>query len=260
MRIIIVTQAENLYLPGSFARVCRAFPSSVVCIAAAPAMSTHGGPLRGLVRHLRLFGLRGSATLGWRVIQAKAKAMVTSPGKKGPFHSIGQVAHAWDIPYHSIRSLKSTEFGSLLDRYQPDLLVSISCPQIIGKGIRDRLPLGSINVHGGPLPRYRGLLPAFWALRNGESKTAVTVHDLAARLDDGDILQQREVKILPEDTWDTLVRRTKGVGADLLIQAIGQIRDGTAVRRPNSESESTYFSFPTADDKRAFLATGRRFF
>lgn len=41
--------------------------------------------------------------------------------------------------------------------------------------------------------------------------------------------------------------------------AIGQINDGTAVRRPNPASESTYHSFPTAADKRAFLATGRRF-
>jgi len=167
MRIIIVTQEENLYLPGSFARVCRAFPDSVVCIAAAPAMSTHGGPLRGLLRHVQLFGLRGSATLGWRVMTAKVKALVTSPGKAGPFHAIGQVAHAWDIPYHSVGSLKGPEFGPMLDRYRPDLLVSIRCPQIIGKSIRDR-PMGSINVHRGPLPRYRGLLPAFWALRTAK--------------------------------------------------------------------------------------------
>jgi methionyl-tRNA formyltransferase len=159
-----------------------------------------------------------------------------------------------------VTRLKTSQFTAVLDKHQPDLLISISCPQIIGKSIRDRLPMGCINVHGAPLPRYRGLMPTFWVLRNNESKTATTVHDLTAKLDDGDILQQREIEILPEDTWDSLVRRTKEAGADLLIQTIKQIKAGTVLRRPNPEAESTYFSFPAAADKRAFFALGRRFF
>jgi methionyl-tRNA formyltransferase len=260
MRILIVTQEENLYLPRSFAKVCRAFPDEVVAIVSAPAMSTHGGAVKGFMKHVRLFGMLGTLTLAWRVLLAKVAAMATSPSKAGPFHSIEQVARAWDVPYHRVPDLKGARFSTVLDEQRPDLLVSISCPQIIGKSIRDRLPLGAINVHGAPLPRYRGLMPAFWVLRNGETRTAITVHDLAARLDDGDILAQQRVDILPLDTWDSLVRRTKDAGADLLVQTIEQIRDGSVVRRPNPEAESTYFSFPTSADKRAFLAMGRRFF
>ncbi len=260
MKIIIVTQEENLYLPRSFAKVCRAWPDSVVAIVSAPAMSTHGGTRKGFIKHFRLFGVRGTAILAARVILAKLKATLTSPGREGPFHSIEQVARAWHIPYHPVPDLKGRRFTAVLDQHQPDLLVSISCPQVIGKSIRDRLPLGAINVHGAPLPRYRGLMPAFWVLRNGETTTATTVHYLAAKLDDGEIVGQREIEILPQDTWDSLVRRTKDAGADLLVGAIVQIRDGTVVPRPNPEAEGTYFSFPTAEDKRAFLAAGRRFF
>ncbi len=144
--------------------------------------------------------------------------------------------------------------------YGGDLLISISCPQIIGKAIRDRFPKGAINLHGSPLPRYRGLMPAFWVLRNGEKETAITVHELDAKLDDGAILAQETIPIAADETWDSLVRKTKGAGAQLLIQTIRQIADGTVQRRPNLESEATYFSFPTADDKREFAAAGRRFF
>ena len=103
-------------------------------------------------------------------------------------------------------------------------------------------------------------MPAFWVLRNGETTTAVTVHELAAKLDDGDILAQREVPIEPDETRDSLVRRTKEAGAGLLIETIRQVADGTVVRLPNPQAEATYFSFPTAQDRRAFLAAGHRFF
>jgi methionyl-tRNA formyltransferase len=260
MRIIIVTQDERLYLPASFARVCAAYPGDVVAIVSAPALSTHGDPITGLWRHVRLFGVGGTAILTSRVALAWLRSKRGQPGREGPFYSIEQVARAFDVPYHEVDQLKGAGFSALLDRYAPELLVSISCPQIIGKAIRDRLPMGSINVHGAPLPRYRGLMPAFWVLRNGETSTAVTVHELAAKLDDGEILAQREVLILPDDTWDSLVTRTKEVGAELLVDTIARIADGSITRRPNPEAEATYFSFPTAADRRAFLGAGRRFF
>jgi len=222
-------------------------------------MSTHGGALRGLLRHVRLFGPVGTAVFGSRVIGAKIRDRTGQPDRNGPFHSIRAVAGAFDIPHHHVAKIKSDEFGSLLDKYEPELLISVSCPQIIGKKIRDRFPKGCINVHGAPLPRYRGLMPAFWALRFDEKKTATTVHVLADKLDNGEILKQREVDITPEDTWDSLVRKTKQAGAAALVETIHDIKRGTTRPLPNRDEEATYYSFPTARDRRAFLAAGRRF-
>lgn len=260
MKIIILTQNENLYLPKSFGTVCSALPGEVVAIVTSPAMSTHGGPLKGFLKHVRLFGLRGVIIMGTRVLRAKARALFTHPGPDGPFWSIQQVAGAFNIPCHSIDRIRDRAFQELLDTYEPELLISISCPQIIGKKIRDRIPKGCINVHGSPLPKYRGLMPAFWVLRNGEESTKVTVHDLGAKLDDGDILLQREVEIAPDDTWSSLVTKTKEAGAEVLLEAIARIKDGSVTRTPNREEEATYFSFPTSEDRDAFFKAGRRFF
>lgn len=260
MKIIILTQQENLYLPKSFAKVCKEFPDEVTCVVCCPAMSTHGGPVKGFIKHFRLFGIKGTWIMGFRVIVAKLKAKFTKPNQQGPFYSIKQVADAFKIPYHSIKKVKDQQFHDILDEYKPKLLISISCPQIIGKKIRDKIPMGCINVHGAPLPKYRGLMPAFWVLRNGETVTASTVHDLKAKLDDGDILIQRKVDISPNDTWDSLVTKTKSAGAQALVDAIKQIKQGTVERKPNKEEDATYFSFPTARDRKVFLKTGRRFF
>jgi len=259
MRILILTQEENLYLPTTFATVCREFPDDVVCIVSAPAMSTHGGAIRGLLRHLRLFGTVVTGRLAGRVIGAKIRDRVKRPGTDGPFHSIRAVGEAFGIPYHHVAKIKSDEFDALLDEYEPDLLVSVSCPQIIGKKVRDRFPKGCINVHGAPLPRYRGLMPAFWALRFDEKQTATTVHVLADKLDNGDILKQRNVEIGATDTWDSLVRKTKRAGAEALVETIRDIQHGTLKPRPNRDEEATYYSFPTRRDRKAFRAAGRRF-
>lgn len=260
MKILILTQEERLYLPPAIAQVCRDLDGEVCCLVAAPAMSTHGGAVKGLIRHVRLFGPTGTAQMVARVAGARLKDMAGKPGPDGRPYSMKAVAAMFGLPYHAIKKVNSDEFHALIDRYQPDLLVSMSCPQIIGKKVRGRFPAGCINVHGAPLPKYRGLMPAFWALRNNEPTTAATVHDLADKLDNGEILAQTEVPIAPEDTWESLVRKTKAAGARGLVEVCKQIKEGTARRTPNRDEDATYFSFPTDADRRAFLAAGRRFF
>lgn len=260
MRILILTQEDNLYLPSALQYVCRELADSIVCIVSSPAMSTHGGGVRGFLRHAHLFGFFGTSVIGIRIGRAKAFAMLTKPNKESHQYSVRQVAAAWHVPFHAVAKINSDQLHRIIDEYKPDLLISLSCPQIIGKKVRQRFPKGCINVHGSPLPRYRGLMPAFWVLRNGESRTGVTVHDLEARLDDGDILIQRDVDITPDDSWDSLVRRTKAIGATALVEAVRQIEAGTVARKPNRREDATYYSFPTAADRKAFLAMGRRFF
>jgi methionyl-tRNA formyltransferase len=260
MRVMILTQDESLYLPASLAVVCRELGERIVAIVTAPAMSTHGGSVRGLLKHMRVFGMRGTWQMATRVITAKLRDRLCSPTPDGPFFSVKAVADAFEIPYCHVDKMKSGEFEEVLKCHVADLLISISCPQIIGREVRNHFPRGCINVHGAPLPKYRGLMPAFWALKNGEKETASTVHDLAAKLDDGDIILQRVVAIEADETWDSLVRKTKAAGAKALVDAVLQIEDGTVRRRPNPEEESTYFSFPTPKDGREFRRSGKFFF
>ena len=260
MKILILTQEENLYLPRSFATVCQGRKSDICCIVSAPAMSTHGGPVKGFIKHLNLFGLIDTMRITFRVLHAKIMAKLISPKPDGPFYSIANVARAFDVPFYSVEKVKGEELQNIITKYQPELLISISCPQIIGKKVRERFAKGCINVHGAPLPKYRGLMPAFWELKNNETRTAATVHDLDSKLDNGAILLQQEVEITRADTWNSLVRKTKAAGAQALLEVIAQIEKGTVERKPNLDEEATYFSFPTATDRREFIAAGRRFF
>jgi methionyl-tRNA formyltransferase len=260
IRVLILSQDENVYLPASFAEVCRKLGSRIVTIVTLPAMSTHGGSIKGFLRHAKLFGFCGTMRMAVRVLKARFFAAISRPGVDGPYYSLKAVSEGFLVPYYNCANMKSPEFQAILDRFKPELLVSMSCPQIIRQEVRRQFPKGCINVHGAPLPRYRGLMPAFWALLNGEKTTAATVHDLAAKLDDGAILLQKEVPVDPEDTWDSLIRKTKAAGAQALVEAVLQIESDCVQRKPNREEDATYFSFPNAEDRKAFFATGRRFF
>ncbi len=259
MKILILTQEENIYLPESFAHVCLELKDKICFIVIAPAMSTHGGKIKGIVKHLCLFGFFDTSRIAIITLFNRIKSCLVSKISE-KYYSVKNVADHFDIPISKVDSLKSKEFEKILHEVSADLLISISCPLIIGKKIRDRFPMGCINVHGAPLPKYRGLMPAFWMLKNGEKTAGTTVHILDAKLDDGKILLQRTVPIDPEETWDSLVRKTKYEGARLLVEAVRQIEEDTVNYSENSEEEATYFSFPTASDRKEFLASGRKFF
>ncbi|MBH49862.1 MAG: hypothetical protein CMG69_03820 [Candidatus Marinimicrobia bacterium] len=261
MKILILTQDDNLYIPDALAKVCNSLNNSnekIVCIVSSPAMSTHGGVVKGIWNHIKLFGFRGTSIMIFRIIRNKILENFSTTNNNN--FSLRSVAAKFNIAFHRIKIINCNDFHLLIDKYSPDILVSLSCPQIIGKKVRNRFPMGCINVHGSPLPRYRGLMPSFWVLRNEESVTAVTVHDLTAKLDDGDILAQREVPISPEDTWDSLVKKTKAVGAIALIDTIRNIKNNSVKRMPNLNSKASYYSFPTSKDRKVFLSLGRLFF
>ncbi|MBW2272427.1 MAG: hypothetical protein JRG96_04090 [Deltaproteobacteria bacterium] len=261
MRIAIFTQDDRVYLPASVGTVVEAMPEQISCIVLSPPMSTHGGAVKGLLRHLPVFGVQGTLRMGWRVIWARIgpKLGFGPPGGR-QYWSIEDVGRRFGIPTFYVDEVNSPQMHEILDDHPSDLLVSVSCPQIIRAKLLRRFTHGGINVHSAPLPRYRGLMPAFWVLYNGEKETAVTVHDLAEKLDNGEILHQEPIAIEAGETWNSLLGKTKGAAGTALVKAIGQIADGTVVRRPNRDEDSTYFSFPTWKEARVFRSRGRRMF
>lgn len=98
---------------------------------------------------------------------------------------------------------------------------------------------GAINVHASLLPKYRGAAPIQWAVANGESHTGVTTLQMDAGLDTGNILLQRAVAILPEDNAQTLHDKLAGLGAELLMESLEGIEEGSLHPRTQDDSQAT---------------------
>jgi methionyl-tRNA formyltransferase len=156
-------------------------------------------------------------------------------------------------------SINSETSLQKLKSYDPDLLISIAGNQIFKKPLIELAPKGCLNLHTALLPKYRGLMPSFWVLKNDETNTGVSVFFVDEGIDSGPILVQKKIKI-ENRTQEELIQYTKKLGMDAIIEAIEKIQKGSYELIPNSNEESTYFSFPTRDDVIEFKRNGKRFF
>jgi methionyl-tRNA formyltransferase len=97
---------------------------------------------------------------------------------------------------------------------------------------------GNINLHASLLPKYRGAAPIQWAIAKGEQVTGVTTMRIDEGLDTGDILLQKDLAILDEDTAETLSPRLAAIGAELMIETLRGLFEGTmnAVRQKDDEA------------------------
>lgn len=133
--------------------------------------------------------------------------------------------------------LKSPEFLEQLKEINPDLQIVVAfrmLPEIIWN-----LPaMGTINVHGSLLPKYRGAAPINWALINGEKETGVTTFKLKHEIDTGNILQQETILIDENETAGELHDVMMNVGANLLVKTINGLIKGTLKETPQPQIEN----------------------
>jgi methionyl-tRNA formyltransferase len=108
------------------------------------------------------------------------------------------------------------QLGSL----SPDLLVVVAYGRILGEDLLRLAPQGAMNVHASLLPRYRGAAPIQWAIAEGERETGVTIMQMDAGLDTGDILLQRALSIGDDDAG-TLAPRLAALGGAALVETLG---------------------------------------
>ena len=122
--------------------------------------------------------------------------------------------------------LKSPEFLEQLKKLNPDLQVVVAF-RMLPEIIWSLPPMGTINVHGSLLPKYRGAAPINWAIINGEKETGVTTFKLKHEIDTGNILLQETIPINENETAGELHDVMMNVGAHLLVKTISRLIAGT---------------------------------
>lgn len=128
----------------------------------------------------------------------------------------------------------------LIRSLKPEAIVLAAYGQILSKELLAVPPKGSINLHASLLPRYRGAAPIQWALINGESVTGLTTFLMEEGMDTGPILLQRELTIAEEDTAGSLEAKLADLGAELVLETLQGLEDGTLVPRPQDHSQASY--------------------
>ncbi|MBO4654450.1 MAG: methionyl-tRNA formyltransferase [Bacteroidales bacterium] len=163
---------------------------------------------------------------------AEVVAVVTVPdkpagrGQQLRFSEVKKTALAHNLPVLQPEKLKNEQFLEQLKQYHADVFVVVAF-RILPEVVYSLPPKGSFNLHASLLPDYRGAAPIQRAVMNGETKTGVTTFFLNPQVDCGDIIDQTEVEIGPNETTGELYDHLMREGAKLILKTLKAINEGT---------------------------------
>ena len=152
---------------------------------------------------------------------------------------VKQTALAHGTPVFQPRTLRDGGEDANLRALAPDLIVVVAYGCILPQSVLDIPKYGCINLHVSLLPKYRGSAPVQWAVLNGDAETGVSIMQMDAGLDTGDVLVCEKIAIGPEETSGTLFDRVTAVGARLLCETLPRIEAGALTPTPQDHAAAT---------------------
>ncbi len=132
---------------------------------------------------------------------------------------------------------------NILKKFNSELLVSMSYNQIFKKNFIKFAKKKLINCHAGALPFYRGRSPINWAIINGENKIGITTHLVSSKIDQGNILDQKFLKIKKRDNFKSILQKCYKLCPMQLYSVIKKFKYGTikAMKQSSISKKSTYY-------------------
>ena len=175
-------------------------------------------------------------------------AVVTQPDKpKGRGKAlqptpVKEEAMRYGIPVYQPKKVREEEFQVVLRELNPDLIVVVAFGQLIPKSILELPRYGCVNVHASLLPKYRGAAPIQWAVIDGEKESGVTIMKMDEGLDTGDMIAKNVVPLAADETGGSLFDKLSQVGAQLLLDTIPALEEGTVVCEKQPEESPTPYA------------------
>jgi len=161
-------------------------------------------------------------------------------GRKLQASPVKKYAAAQALPVYQPNTLKNTEDQNQLASLHPDVMVVVAYGLILPPKVLEIPRLGCLNVHASLLPRWRGAAPIQRAIEAGDDVTGVTIMQMDAGLDTGDMLIRKETPIREDDTTETLHDRLATLGAAALLTALDGLEQGTLTGEPQNDDDATY--------------------
>ncbi len=136
-------------------------------------------------------------------------------------------------------SLRNGKGVEILEKINPDLVIVVAYGKLLPDDFLAFPKYGCINIHASILPKYRGASPIHWAVINGDSETGVTAMQMDAGLDTGDILNVKKMPIGENDTTELMYEKLAPLGAQVLMETISMVENGTLSPIKQDESQAT---------------------
>jgi methionyl-tRNA formyltransferase len=248
-RIAVVTQDDPFYMPLFFETLFENLEESVE-IEFLVLFQPFGEGTLALAR--RMYEFYGPLNFLKRGVQYAVRTVLNATGIRT--YSVERLARQHGVPVEHRTTVNDESFVDRL--HDVDILLSAASPEIFDPEVLDAPTRGCLNVHTAALPKYRGMMPTFWALYHGDNEVGVTIHTMTEEIDKGRAVRRGAFPVAPEDTLDDVIKRGKRLGGELTAAALADVANDSVSLEPITGEES-YFSFPSAADRRQLQQQGR---
>ncbi|TDR82627.1 formyltransferase [Paludibacterium purpuratum] len=166
------------------------------------------------------------------------------------FDSVAGVAAQYDIPTMTPDDPNSDDVVARVRALAPDFLFSFYYRKMLAAPLLSTASRGAYNMHGSLLPKYRGRVPINWAVIHGETETGATLHQMNVKPDNGPLVDQFAVPILPDDTAAEVFDKVVVAAEIVLARSLPRLIDGSAELTKQDLSLGAYFGGRGPEDGR----------
>ena len=243
---------EPLYIGKTIREIIKEFKYEIVGVAlisGSPVSMKQGyKKFLDLITFALVLGPIGCIKISLRLVYYRLREFLSYLGIENT-QSIKYLSNAYNIPLFKFEKLQTSENLNTIKKLQPDIIIN-QANVILKKETIDIPTIGIINRHAGLLPKYRGLLAPFWALRNEENESGISIHFVDEKVDHGEIIVQKRVPIKRYDDFLRLLDRIFKETPSAMIQAITKLKNPDYKNEliPNSDEKATYYGRPTIMD------------
>ncbi|GJQ59210.1 MAG: methionyl-tRNA formyltransferase [Candidatus Scalindua sp. AMX11] len=153
---------------------------------------------------------------------------------------IKEAALGFGIPIIQPKNINDEVVVGKIAGLSPDLIVTVAFGQKISSEILDLPRYICLNIHASLLPKYRGAAPINWALIRGDEETGITSMVMREKMDAGEIIMQKSLRVGDNETAGELGDRLSSLGAEVLMESIDQLDAGDIKYTKQDESLVTY--------------------
>lgn len=254
MKIVLITQNEPFFLAKNLRYLCKILPNEVTIEGVILYEPSPFGKKESLLQKskktLSIFGINFFIYYSIKFLLSKFNDDL----------NVEKTIKKLGIKIIKLnKAINHKDSIKLIKSYKPTLLVSILGSEIFQESLIKLAPYGCINLHSSLLPKYRGLMPTFWVLKNKEKQTGVSVFFVDKGIDSGPIIVQKKLDI-GTISHKNLIKKTKRLGMEAIAEAIKKIKNNEITLIPNDDNQKSYYSFPKRSNIKEFLRGGNTFY
>ncbi len=254
LNVYLILADENLFHPHYLSGLIRLFANKKIKIVGITI--AQDSFRRGLIHAvLQQYILWGTFAFVFIVLNSLIRSFLSRLGISD--NTITGISRKHKIPLFVTKSVNSGDHLGYLSSLAVDIIIS-SNGQIFKKELLDLPKIACINRHSALLPKYGGVLPVFWAMKNNEEMIGVSAHYMVEKIDQGSILASASFKNDKENSLFYNYVLAFDISADVTVVAIDNALKGKIVKK-FKHNKDEYYSFPKERDMEDFKKINKTF-